>query len=106
MQDLDLRDSRFVFSRKLMRMPELVAKLDRLQSRQQRWQAQLPELQPNLWRKAMTLPREVKLDSSAPGSSCWVLMRKVFPSLQACYHEMVPALENQVPIANIQLQPS
>lgn len=73
-QDLDLGDSTSVFSRKLMKMPELVAQLDRLQSRQQRMQAQLPELQPSpdLCKKAMTLPREVKLDSSAPGSSCWV----------------------------------
>lgn len=83
-----------------MKMAELVAELDRLLLQQQKLQAQLPDLQPSLCRKAMTLHREVKLDSSAPEASCWMWLRAVHASRAACYCELIPALENQVSVAN------
>lgn len=70
---VDLQNSPPVFSRKHMKLPELVVDLRRLLHRQHEMQAQLPELQPSLCRKAMLLHREV----SSSGASCWVRLRSV-----------------------------
>lgn len=91
----------FVFGRKVLKLTELVADLRRLLHQQQQMQAQLPELQPSLCRKAMMLRREVM-----PGSrtSCYMWLRDVLPSQEACHRRMVVALQDQVSVAYIQLQ--